>query len=62
MSLGVVLTPETWLKAACEDARGRGLPELEPLLQTLARSTIALREHDRVARVEPEPPRDVPAR
>lgn len=36
-----------WLRAACEDADRRGLPELKPLLETLARSTAALREADR---------------
>lgn len=40
-------TVEGWLKAACEDAERRGLPELKPLLETLARSTAALREADR---------------
>jgi hypothetical protein len=35
-----------WLKAACDDAERRGLPELKPLLETLARSTAALREAD----------------
>ena len=37
---------EDWLKAACEDAERRGLPELKPLLETLARSLAALREAD----------------
>jgi len=41
-----------WLQAASEDADRRGLPELKPLLETLARSTVALREADRVARDE----------
>jgi hypothetical protein len=39
-----------WLKAACDDAERRGLPELKPLLETLARSTAALREADRSIR------------
>ena len=39
-----------WLKAACEDAERRGLPGLRPLLETLARSTAALRDADRAAR------------
>jgi hypothetical protein len=42
------MTIDTWLKAACEDAERRGLPELKPLLETLARSTAALREADRL--------------
>jgi hypothetical protein len=41
---------EAWLRAASEDAERRGLPELKPLLETLARSTSALREADRAAR------------
>ena len=39
---------DDWLKAACEDAERRGLPELKPLLETLARSLAALREADRL--------------
>jgi hypothetical protein len=39
---------EDWLRAACEDAERRGLPELKPLLETLARSLAALREADRL--------------
>lgn len=42
------MTIENWLKAALEDADRRGLPELKPLLETLARSTTALREADRL--------------
>jgi hypothetical protein len=41
-----------WLRAASEDADRRGLPELKPLLETLARSTVALREADRAMRDE----------
>jgi hypothetical protein len=35
-----------WLVAANADADARGLPELKPLLETLARSTQALRDAD----------------
>jgi hypothetical protein len=35
-----------WLAAAIADAERRGLPELKPLLETLARSTRALRDAD----------------
>ena len=35
-----------WLARATEDADARGLPELTPLLETLARSTQALRDAD----------------
>jgi len=34
---------DTWLAAAVADAERRGLPELKPLLEALARSTEALR-------------------
>ena len=36
-----------WLSHACADADARGLPELKPLLEALARSTQALRDADR---------------
>jgi hypothetical protein len=39
-------TMDAWLKAACEDAERRGLPELKPLLEGLAQSTVALRRAD----------------
>jgi hypothetical protein len=35
-----------WLAHAIADAEARGLPELKPLLGTLARSTQALRDAD----------------
>ena len=37
------MTVEAWLAAAVADAEQRGLPELKPLLETLAKSTAALR-------------------
>jgi hypothetical protein len=37
---------DAWLAAAIEDAERRGLPELKPLLEALARSTAALRAAD----------------
>ncbi|HEY3384149.1 MAG TPA: hypothetical protein VGK32_20510 [Vicinamibacterales bacterium] len=37
---------DAWLRSAVEDAERRGLPELRPLLEGLARSTIALRSAD----------------
>ena len=37
---------EAWLDAAIADAKRRGLPELEPLLRALAKSTEALRRAD----------------
>jgi hypothetical protein len=42
------MTIDAWLRAACEDAERRGLADLKPLLETLARSTAALREADRL--------------
>ena len=35
---------DAWLQAAVADAERRGLPELKPLLETLARSLAGLRE------------------
>jgi hypothetical protein len=50
------MTIDAWVKAACADADRRGLPELKPLLESLARSTAALREADRIVnRSELEP-------
>ena len=40
------MTIESWLQAALADADRRGLPELKPLLEALARSTTALRAAD----------------
>jgi hypothetical protein len=37
---------DSWLARATADAESRGLPELKPLLETLARSLRALREAD----------------
>jgi hypothetical protein len=46
---------EAWLEAAIADARRRGLPELQPLLEGLARSTQVLREADERLRRRAEP-------
>jgi hypothetical protein len=35
-----------WFARASADAEARGLPQLKPLLETLARSTQALRDAD----------------
>ena len=40
------MTVEAWLKAASADADARGLPELKPLLEALARAMAALRAAD----------------
>ena len=37
---------EAWLAAACADAERRGLGELKPLLESMAKSTTALRDAD----------------
>jgi|WetSurMetagenome_2_1015567.scaffolds.fasta_scaffold676770_2 hypothetical protein len=33
-----------WLRRALEDAERRGMPELKPLLESLAESTVSLRK------------------
>jgi hypothetical protein len=40
------MTIASWLQAAITDAEKRGLPELKPILEALARSTQALRAAD----------------
>ena len=40
------MTIDAWLTAATADAERRGLPELKPILETLARATTALRAAD----------------
>jgi hypothetical protein len=40
------MTVKIWLDNATHDAERRGLPALRPLLETLARSTSALRTAD----------------
>jgi hypothetical protein len=37
---------DTWLQAALADAERRGLPDLKPLLEALARATRLLRDAD----------------
>jgi hypothetical protein len=54
-----------WLAHACADADARGLPALKPLLETLARSTEALRRADAAFRHpalkdDSEPPENRP--
>jgi hypothetical protein len=41
------MIPERWLEAVSADAERRGLPDLKPLLEALARMTAALREYER---------------
>jgi hypothetical protein len=40
------MTIDAWLSAAIADAERRGLPELKPILEALARATAALRAAD----------------
>ena len=40
------MTVEAWLAAAIADAEQRGLPDLKPLLEALARATAHLRSMD----------------
>jgi hypothetical protein len=40
------MTIDAWLQSAVADAERRGLPELKPLLEALARSIDALRAGD----------------
>jgi hypothetical protein len=51
---------EAWLMAAIADAQRRGLPELQPLLEGLARSTAGLRAADAEHTAAPDeaPPSD----
>jgi hypothetical protein len=49
------MTVEAWLAAAVADAESRGIPELKPLLETLGRSTIALRKADALMRAAEAP-------
>ena len=54
------MTIDDWLAAACADADKRGLGELKPLLESLARSTMALRRADvpQTENAEQGPPED----
>jgi hypothetical protein len=47
------MTIDEWLKSAQADADRRGLPELKPILDTLARATTALRAADFNAHADP---------
>jgi len=40
------MTIKSWLEMAMHDADRRGLPELKPLLEALAKATSALRSAD----------------
>jgi hypothetical protein len=49
------MTIDTWLQNAIADAERRGLPELKPILETLAKATRALRAADFNVSASPEP-------
>jgi hypothetical protein len=49
-----------WLARACADADARGLAELRPLLEALARSTHALRDADPDLTGSARDPEDAP--
>jgi hypothetical protein len=40
------MTVDSWLQAALADAEQRGLPDLKPMLEMLARATTQLRAAD----------------
>jgi hypothetical protein len=42
------MTVQSWLEAACADADRRGMPEIKPLLESLARAMQSLRDADDV--------------
>jgi hypothetical protein len=50
------MTIDAWLTAAIADAERRGLSELKPILETLARATAALRAADFNDRANADPP------
>lgn len=55
------MTVQDWLRAAVADATQRGLPQLAPLLETLAKSTTALRETEAALRAAARHSGDGPA-
>jgi hypothetical protein len=40
------MTTDAWLQSAIADAERRGLPDLKPLLETLAKAVAAIRAAD----------------
>lgn len=44
------MTIDVWLENAIADAERRGLPDLKPLLESLAKTTASLREAEDVLR------------
>ncbi len=56
------MTMDDWLRFSQADAERRGLPELKPILEGLARATAALRAADFNAHAEPDPSPSRPGR
>jgi hypothetical protein len=57
------MTIDAWLHAAQADADKRGLPDLKPILEALARATAALRQadfNDNAGASGPNPPSSSP--
>jgi hypothetical protein len=52
------MTVAEWLEQAVADAVRRGLPELSPLLESLAAATTSLREADWNTPADGDTPRD----
>lgn len=48
------MTIDSWLQNAVADAERRGMPELKPILETLAKATAALRAADFNVSASPE--------
>jgi hypothetical protein len=57
---GIRAAVGAWLRSAVDDAERRGQPELKPLLEGLAESTIVLRQADWNEQVPFDPLRLVP--
>jgi hypothetical protein len=52
---------DAWLASALDDAERRGLAELRPLLEALARSIAVVRDADRELSRTEDPAPEVPA-
>ena len=48
------MTIDAWLQAVTADAERRGLADLKPILETLARATAALRAADFITAAGPQ--------
>jgi hypothetical protein len=50
----ITMTIDDWLKLSQTDAERRGVPELKPILEALARATTALRAADFNVHADPD--------